>query len=305
MRQLAVAPRIDKLMSIDAVARSMIDAVRRHRRWWLISATLLFFVGCFISLRQLDFDFSDIRALPAALIFFVMSPLALAYGGIGLLLLSRGAGHHLSFAQAFRVNCGAQLAEILPIPGGAIVRTGALVAAGAGTGKSVALVALGAVLWVAVAASGAVLALLSMTGDDRFAFVGLAVAVVLVATLFQLVRLAGVRVTIALGLHRVIGCLITAARVALAFAAIGAPMPIATAFVFSLATIAGSAASIAPAGLGLSELFGAAIATAIGVDPFVAFLAIAVNRLLGLLANGAIFAAIERPAVFKRPPHAE
>ena len=249
--------------------------------------------GCVASVRELDFSLYDIRILPAAIILIVMGPISLIYGTLGLLILSRASNVALSFTHAFRVNCAAQLAEFLPLPGGAIVRTGALVAAGGALGKSAALVTLGALLWISIAALIAGSALYGLT-DDRwllaFCFASLAL---LLALLAQLFRLTDKATAIRLLMHRIAGCTLVATRLALSFAAIGLPLPVLTAFVFSLANIAGSAAAIAPAGLGVSELFGAAIATGIDVDPYAAFLAIALNRALGLVSTGAIFAAIE------------
>jgi hypothetical protein len=290
---LADPQSADRSRGVQTVVRSIVGAVQRHRRWWLGLAGLIFVVGCVASLRKLDFDVSDLRALPTAIILVIFGPIFLLYGALGLQRLSRGSGFALSFTHAFRVNCAAQLAEILPLPGGAIVRTGALVAAGAGAGRSAALVMLGAFLWVGLAAGAAGIALLELIGDERFIAVIVVSAIALVVTLVQLAKLTGKGVAMLLLAHRAVGCVLIAARLVFAFAAIGTPLPVATAFIFTLATIAGSAAAIAPAGFGVSELFGAAIATAIGIDPFAAFLAIALNRVLGIISNGAIFAVLE------------
>ena len=50
----------------------------------------------------------------------------------------------------------------------------------------------------------------------------------------------------------------------------------------AFATIAGSAAAIAPAGLGVSEILSAALAPIVSVGPATAFLAVALNRIIGL-----------------------
>lgn len=287
----AAVPHADSRTRAGAAA--ILAAVRRYRRWWLAAAVLLFIGGCAVSLHRLDYRVSDLRLLPSLALFAGLVPATLLYGAVGLLLLAKGSRVRLSFVTAFRSNCAAQLAELLPVPGGAIVRTGALVSAGLKTGRSAELVILAALLWVFTAGSAAAVALVLILGDGRPAAAALAALAMVAAIVWRLARLTGPKIAAALLGHRILGCLLMAARLTVAFAAIGHAQPVLTAFIFGLATIAGSAAAIAPAGLGLSELFGAALATTVGVDPFAAFLAIAVNRLLGLAATGILFLGME------------
>jgi uncharacterized protein (TIRG00374 family) len=87
--------------------------------------------------------------------------------------------------------------------------------------------------------------------------------------------------------HRFIGIVLLSARLFLAFQAIGVALPFIKAFPVTLAIIAGSAASITPGGLGISEVLGALIASVVQVAPAAAFLAIGLDRLIFLVASGA------------------
>jgi len=286
--------RAAKRSGPDHAARTVVRAVQRQRSWWLGAAVILFVGGSILSVNELRLEFSDLHVGSAATLLILLGPLMLLYGAVGLSLLAMGSGVSMTFSAAFRANCAAQLAELLPLPGGAIVRIGALVVTGVPVRRSTALVLLAALLWGSVLVTLASLALFALLADNRFLaliFVSL-IATGLVAA--QLGKLTSAPIAVTLLAHRLAGCILLAARLTLSFAAIGRPESVTTAFVFGLAPVAGSAAGIAPAGVGLSELFGAALATMVGVDPFAAFLAIGLDRLLGLVSSGAVFVIVER-----------
>jgi hypothetical protein len=280
----------------DQVARTIVQAVQRHRSWWFAAAALLFVGGCIVSVQQLHLNLVDLHVGPATAILIVLGPITLVHGAAALHLLALGSGVSLKFSGAFRSNCAAQFAEILPLPGGAIVRIGALVAAGVPARRGAALVLMSALLWGFVAGTLASLALFKLSGDRQFLVAGIAGVIVVGLVVARMVKLVGIGIAGALLALRLTGCILLAARLMLSFAAIGRPEPATTAFVLGLATVAGSAAGIVPAGVGLSELVGAALATTVNVDPFAAFLAIGLDRLLGLISNGTVLMGVEHRA---------
>jgi len=257
----------------------------RHRRPLMLAATILFLVGLLWSVSSLHLRFGELRAIPALLLLLVFGPVSVAYGAFGLLLLASCGKVRLGFPRALRIDAYAQLAEALPVPGGAIVRTGALMQAGGKPLESSALVLASALLWIAIAsaATGAVMLTIAEVPALALLLGGLTVAV---ATAWWLARRAGGRVMGLILLHRCAGLAINAARLKCAFAILAVALPLPRCLPFALATIAGSAASIAPAGLGVSESLGALVASSLSVAAPAAFLAVALNRLLALLSAG-------------------
>lgn len=250
-----------------------------------MGATVLFAGGLGWSFWTLGIRPWELAPAPVLILLCLFGPLGIAYGAVGMLLLARAGGASLKFGPALKVDAWAQLAEALPVPGGAIVRAGALVGAGAMAGRSALLVIGSALLWISLAslAAGLVLALGSVPAAAWLAAAGLAGTLAVLAWLgWQ----AGWRITAWTLLHRLAGLVINAARLKVAFAAVHAAIPIQHALPFALASIAGSAASIAPAGLGVSETLAALMARSVAVAAPAAFLAVAVNRLLALLAAG-------------------
>ena len=78
-----------------------------------------------------------------------------------------------------------------------------------------------------------------------------------------------------------------------AFAVVKAALPLAATFPYVLAAIAGSASSLVPGGLGVSEALGALMARAVQASPESAFLALAVNRVTQFLGTAILAPLLE------------
>lgn len=261
-----------------------IDA--RKKPFTIVIGTL-FLVGLIWSFNAMSIGPSRLHYLPALVTFVVMGPIGIAYGAIGLTLLARIAGTRISFGSAWSTAGYAQLAESLPIPGGAIVRTLALNKAGSNTLKSAALVTGAAILWVAMSMVGAGIALLRQEHFAAAIFLVAGCAIILPILGWMIVR-AGLGIALQMLSHRLLGLLLMCVRMLLAFAIIGMTVPFDTALFFSFANIAGSASSITPAGLGIGEAIAAAMAGLVQVAPAAAFLAIALNRIVSLASCATI-----------------
>ncbi|VWX58452.1 hypothetical protein [Sphingorhabdus sp. 109] len=257
------------------------DWLQRHRKPLTLVAGVIFFAGIIWSLRDLRLGLDDIAWGPLALLAFVLVPFSLLYGGTGLQLLAKVAGLKMTASFAFRRSALAQLAEILPIPGGAIVRAGALMSVGAKVGEGAVLVLAAAFLWIAIAASGAGIAIYANGENWGWAII-LSGTMVTATILIWIGNRAGWIGALQILAHRLFGIALTALRVVCAFAVIGTILPFESGLLFAFATIAGSAAAIAPAGLGISEIFSAALAPVVSIPPATAFLAVAMNRMVGL-----------------------
>ena len=246
-----------------------------------------FAIGCFVSLRRLDVSLVELRSGALAVTALLVVP-SLIYGGIGLSLLARSAGTSMPLGRATLVSTYANLAELLPVPGGAIVRTGALVRAGGTVPKSTAVVLATAVLSVSLAMLGAGLTLLPSSVYLAWPVIAAGMAVSLAIGIWLWRSSDGV-VALQTSVHRIAGILLTAVRLHFAFAAFGTSIGLLNAMPFVLALLLGSASSIAPAGLGLSEALAALAATTVSCSPEVAFLAVGLDRLLCLVGY-ALFA---------------
>lgn len=271
----------DRITTLTASLRAMAERRRKWRRPILLAGLVLFVVGCVISIRELGIAPKDIDGKALATLLGLLAPLGLAYAATNMLVTAKAAKVEMNFGQAFRVASFAQLAEVLPLPGGAIVRTAALVKGGATTTHSAGHVFANALIWIACAAIAAGLSLLSLGWVPALlALGGLVVAIGATGWLAWHAGPAIAALSLAL---RILGLLLVAVRLHFAFAALQLTVGFDETLVFAFASIAGSASSIAPAGLGISEGFAAILSQATSTVPAAAFIAVGLNRLISLL----------------------
>ena len=236
-----------------------------------------------LSIERLALKPSDLVLAPLMLLALGVVPTAIAYSSINMMLMGKAVGAPIGFVEGLRVSVFAQVAELLPIPGGAIVRTAALMNRGAGTLGSTAVVLAFALLWVSVAAVGGGLALLG-TGiaGQALLVAGLAGSAGICA---WLTNRFGWRIALPALVLRILGIALVSARTVLAFATIGLVLGWSDSLAFAFGVILGSAASIVPAGLGIGEGISALLAAPLAIAPEAAFLAVGLARLVGFAGN--------------------
>jgi len=266
----------NRLLALKAMAA-------RWRRPLLLLALGAFAIGCYFSVRSSGIAAEDVEPLPFAALLCVFIPATIAYSSVNMMLMGRASGYPIGFATGVRVSAFAQVAEILPLPGGAMVRTLALMKAGLAPARSIELVLAFALLWIACGGIGAGIAL------ARF---GMPADAVVAASVVSVAAIAGwlawrydfATAMAAAGL-RIAGMGLFCVRLALAFAAIGIPMAWIDAAPFAFVSILGTASGIFPAGLGITEALSALVALGSEVDPAKAFLAAALSRMTGFGVN--------------------
>lgn len=265
---------------------------KAHRGPLLAGALILFVFGTWLSFNQLGIAPNELHGW-TLIAQILLSPLSLLYAGIGMHLLARSAGTAMPLGKATALSAWATLAEALPLPGGAMIRAGALMAAGTGLAQSSALVLANALLWISLAALGCGMVLFGhgLSGAVLLVLAGGAGSAI---TFVWLERTAGLALALQTAIHRLSGMALIAIRLSFAFLTLGVFVPLADTLPFALANIAGSAASIAPAGLGISESLAAAAAGTVKVAPGAAFLAVGLDRLICLAASGILALATTR-----------
>ncbi|MFM5925140.1 MAG: lysylphosphatidylglycerol synthase domain-containing protein [Novosphingobium sp.] len=279
----------------DQIAALAAASRQRFAQWRgpIVAIALgLFLVGTVWSFLGLGLSLARINFTALIVLVVVMGFANLVYSALSLSLLAKTAGAQLAFGTALRASARAQVAEALPLPGGAMVRAATLVGAGVPAARSAVLVIGTALLWIALAAiaAGAILAASSPLAGWALLGGGTSVAL---ASLVHVGRLGGA-VNAALTLaQRVAGLGIASVRLWLSFAVIGTAMSLADTFPYVLAAIAGSASSLVPGGLGVSEALGALMAKAVHASPEGAFLAVAVNRVTQFLGTAIIAPFLE------------
>jgi hypothetical protein len=274
-------------------------ALRRVTRWrtppprWrgliLLLAGAIFVVGIVLSLRGLDLSAADVVWWPIGVLALVGTPLTILLNAAELRAMARCLDERteLSWARAVRVVVIATAANILPLPGGALVRVQALSSGGAGLARATAINLIAAVLWLGASvalAGGAALAHVPLAGTLALVGGGLAIVVGIAAVRPVAARWAPSAVAVLLGVE-VATTLLHAAKLLLALVALGIAAGLSEALVLGVAGPLSAAAGIFPSGLGLAELLSALLAPVVALSAAAGFGATALVRLVGLVST--------------------
>lgn len=269
---------------IHAAVQAARHTAARFRTPIFALCAALFLGGLTYSASTLDLRLSDLEPGYIALTALVIIPLSMVYGALNFMIMARGAKVSVPFGRSLKISCVAAFAEFLPVPGGAIVRGGALMREGSGALDASLHVTINALLWIACSAIAAWLTL-DMAHPVALSIGAGGVAGVAGCTAWLAMR-AGWNIALAALAMRIVGLGIAGARIITAFLAIGVSVGFFEIYPFVFAAIMGSAASIAPGGLGISEIVAAAIATLSTIPPEAAFLAVGLNRIIGFGVSG-------------------
>lgn len=259
-----------------------------QRIGWAV-AVAIFVGGLVLSVRARPELVAEIDLRLFLLLVFGFCPFSIAVSAAVFRVSGTIAGVDFCWREAFRLTVLSSALNHLPLPGGVILRVGAMRARGADLLAAGAVNLAGAFLWLGfsfVYAGLWALALAPLFAAAMIAGGVLSVAVGAAATwrvrkrLDDVIILAGLNVLLPIGYS--VGLWI-------GFLALGVGVSFPAACVVSAAGVIGSAASFMPAGLGAREAAGAFLAYVIGVDAFSAFTAtalvhVAVMAALGLCA---------------------
>ena len=119
------------------------------KRWLLGIALVLFAVVSVISFVGLPDDV-QLHWWVAVLLVFVTTPLTVVANAGEYRVMAEVSGHRVSWLEAGRLTVLATAANLLPVPGGIMVRTQALRAEGTTYRRALAANAASGIAWVAV-----------------------------------------------------------------------------------------------------------------------------------------------------------
>lgn len=266
------------------------------KRWLLGSALALFVVVSVASFSTLPDDVTW-RPWLVLLLVFVTTPLTVTANAAEYRVMAAISGHRVSWVESARLTVLATAANLLPLPGGIVVRTQALRREGTTYRRALAANAAAGLTWIAVGCLAAGV-LLGFRPDE----VPLAVVAALLlaggaglAAVWLLLRRAD-----AAAAHRHLGGLfvvelvtvaISSVRIYLAFQLMGQAVEPVQAVALSASLIIAAAIGIFPAGLGIREVLAGAIGVAVGLSTSESIAATAVDRIAGQVGL-AILAAV-------------
>ena len=268
----------------------------KAKRWLLGVALVLFGVISYFSFRSLDK--SQFRWWILPILAFVTTPLTVFANAAEYRVMGAISNRHIRWLESARLTILATAANLLPSPGGIMVRTQALRQEGTSYKRALAANAAAGIAWAGMGCL-AVGALMVTDAHKRVLSIALLVAsVVLIVGVYRLLKRANPHHAIghlsALMVVETLTVVITAVRIWLAFAMIGKTATPAQAVAQTSAVIIAAAVGIFPSGLGLRELLAGAVGAVVGLDAAAAVAATAADRVaaqigLAVLAGGLLF----------------
>lgn len=264
-----------RIRSLQGSWSNVLTSESHVHRWVMAVVAVAVAVGAVWSANRLGVAWSQISWWPAfgVLTVSLASPLlSAAEYSYGLRLVGRRTPSDV----AIRVAVYSTLANILPLPGGFLVRMKAMTEQGAR-----ATVAAGAQLFVGLVWLAVALATLTVVLPS-WRFLALAFGLGLIAVCFLLLRKNSYHPQAALALVMVeaLYVLSAAVRFYLVLSALGVTVTVPAALALAAAGPLAAATGLVPGSLGILEALSAAMAALVGLDPASGFLAALLLRLL-------------------------
>ena len=276
---------------MTADANSPTGAASTRRPLWqrllLIVAAVGFALGVYLSIRARPELVSDLNYLPLFLLAAFGVPVTVLLNAEEFRLSGQLVGRKFSRVSAVDITIVASVANMLPIPGGTMVRIGALKAKGANLKEGTTATLLVSFIWVGLAFlySGAWL-LFSVEGSaDRlgvlFVLFGTALLIVIIVSAIGVFRQRGMIARLTLVKTGLV--LVDATRIYLCFLILGVGGTFGQASVLTVSSVVGASVSIVPAGLGIREGTAALLAPLIALGAAAGYLSTSLNRVVGLI----------------------
>jgi hypothetical protein len=276
----------------DSLARlQKVSGSKKVQRGSLAIASVILGVGTVLSYLKLPLDRGDFIWGYFAVSALIGAPLTFLANAFEFHVIGRMAGTRHRMIENLRVSAIAAAANLLPLPGAALVRIQAVAGKGVGYRKALTATALIGLAWLGVTflVSGSFL----VPARPGFSWVLFAAGVVSMTLFFWATLNTTGSVRLALGAMLVeVGLVATIVlRYYFVLAGLGLEPSVGSAAVLTLGPALSSAVGFLPGGLGLRELVAGAAASLVGLPPAAGFLTAAVDRVLGL-GMTAVFAAL-------------
>lgn len=267
----------------------------------VLAVAAVVFVAAFVfGLRAVPAGDLRLTAWPLVVLALVAVPLASLANGLEYAVAARVGGQEVPVGEALEVSVLSSAANLLPLPGAALVRVRAMRRGGSSYRRALAVTVLVGGAWLATSlalAGGLLTARRSGEGGDLAAvavlvggLAGLALAAVAVHRLAPVGRAPALAAELLA--VEVLAVAVAALRYLLVLRALDLDVALEQAVALSVASVLASALGFVPGGLGLREALAGVIAGLVGLPVATGVLAAAVDRLVGLPVLAVLSAGI-------------
>ncbi len=225
----------------------------------------------------------NISWTPFFVVMFVAVPLSIVLSALEMMLTGRLLAQDFSFNQAIKISILGGAANMLPLPGGTVVRIAALREKGTAVANGLRATIVVGIIWLGVAFSFSGIWLLGFSALAGLVMLVSGAAALAFGFLYGLKTYSNPGVLSQITAVKLTASVLEAIQIMLCLQALGISAGFAVAATLSASGVAGSAVSIVPAGLGVREVVSATLASIIGLSAAYGFLAASLNRVAGLV----------------------
>jgi uncharacterized membrane protein YbhN (UPF0104 family) len=276
-------------MAIGSVAADPLGAGRRWRPIAYAAALALFVATAWTGAAALPERRDGVAPIFLLVVSVLLAPATTACNAAEYAVTARFVEVRVSALQALRVAVLSTAANLLPVPGSALLRVAELRRAGSGTKQATASVVAASASWAAV--TGAFLGVVALLSSRPL--LGMLLLVVSCGLVALAARLTGAHRSRARGRSMALLLVVEAASAAVGAArlwccarGLGIEISEGAAVALGSASVLAGAVGIVPGGLGVREALAAAIGPVVGVPAAVAASVAAVDRLIGSAVVG-------------------
>ncbi len=256
----------------------LLGRTSRFRAVFLSIALGGLLVGSIWAALALGIDWTELQFRGLLLCLLLLAP-SLWLNAVELQLCARAAGGRIGFSPALSTSSWSTIANLLPLPAGVLIRGSALTRSGASVARSGTILVVAGLLWLAIAVAVAA-SVVPRSGTSMILLVCALIA--LIPIILSIVKLGGAAVAAGFVAVRTALLALTIGRIYFCFMTLNHPTTIHESSAYAAASVVGAIVGIAPAGAGIAEGVGAALATLMERSAAAAFLALSMNRLIGL-----------------------
>jgi hypothetical protein len=281
---------MDNRINIDSIKAAVLSLAERrglkrsYGQTILTVALVLLIAGLMTALWQQPQVLTDLDWRPVSLVIAVTVPLTVFFNAIEFMLTGRLVGQSISFGRALEVTVVGTAANMLPLPGSALVRMASLKAGGTGYKGAASAVLLVFVIWLGLAMAYAGSAILyTSPGMVGAVFLAAGLTIMAAAGVVTMRLRAGISTYVLVLAVKLALVVVDAVQLLFCLNALGFAATFAQASALTLSGVAGHAVSIVPAGLGIREAVAAALSPLVGLAMTSSFLAAALGRVLTII----------------------
>jgi hypothetical protein len=268
------------------VASSLLDVLalksNRTKSLFGVLALTAFTAGFVWAYQEYPFALGEVKWTYVFLLWLALLPAVTLVNALRFYVTSRALGNRCTLRRAVTVTVFSTAANMLPIPGGMIVRAANLKGVNNNIKGAVSATLLTSAFsgLVTILLAAAAYLVVKESILSLIIFGGL--TSVFVIALILMARGALKMILSKLVWIEVCSTLLDAARIVTCFAVIGLYISAERSLILTSASVVGSAISLVPAGLGVREITAALMAVHLSLIPSATYVAIGLNRLIGL-----------------------